>query len=172
MHNKSKAFTVLGQEFSIVQEFRCTLLGEIARRLPSGRAQQIEGFPVQLDDVVCTVETDKADNFPAIRQWNSQPWLIGGERPCLGFLFRGALLDPAAIAEAGNKGVVHRQLPVARKGPTPRCRRIITYSSTQRPQHAGRAVDKFCQGTDDSDRELLGIVASETSSINFSHSTL
>ena len=67
MHHKSKAFTVFCQEFSIVQDFRRALFGEIAGCLASGRTQQVERLPVQLDGMVCTVEADKADNFSTIR---------------------------------------------------------------------------------------------------------
>ena len=106
--DERETLAVLGQQFGIAQHLCRTLLGQITGRLASSRTQQVESLPIEANRVVRAVEEDEADNFPAMRQWDSEPHFFGSEVPCLLRRAGRVLLYPAAISKTGNKRIADR----------------------------------------------------------------
>src|SRR5690348_7865092 len=97
MDYESEALAVFGQQLGIAQNPCRALLCEIAGRLPTGGAQQIERLPIRVDHMGCAIEHDEADNFRAMRQRYGQPRLFGSYRRTVLPGFRAASLYPAAV---------------------------------------------------------------------------
>ena len=116
--HEGEPFAVFGQQFGVAQPLGRAFLGEIAGGLAAGRAQQIERLPIETAGVPGTIEHDKADEFAAMRQRHRQPGPRRGEQPGLADRIGGALLNPAAVAKAGDERIVSRH-PHPALGPDP-----------------------------------------------------
>ena len=173
MDDKREALAVFGQQFGVAQNPGRALFGEIAGCLPPGGAQQIERFPVGADRVGGAIEHDEADDLPAMRQGHGQPRLARkrtANYPSAVSRRRSWIQPPSRKPRTNGSSI--GTLPVTRKRlastpPSDNSRRRGSMTTAPRPG---------CRRTRPTARMILTessspSFGSETSSMNFSHST-